>query len=72
MSQDLKILKFGWDACVVVESTYGQIKEKYSSRLRDGGAFGCGNTPEEAVKSLISNMRKQATLIEEALKKGFD
>lgn len=58
------ILKYGYDSCVIIEDTHGEMDHKYLSRLRDGGALGSGNTPSEAIQSLIRDLRKTADDIE--------
>ncbi|RTK96155.1 MAG: hypothetical protein EKK64_04960 [Neisseriaceae bacterium] len=65
-------LKFGHDDLIWVEETYGQVDEKYKAIRRDYGYCGYGNTPEDAVKSLIRYMQNDIKKIEEALLKGFE
>lgn len=60
------ILKYDYDACVIVEETHGEMDHKYRSKLRDGGAFGSGNTPSEAIESLVMDLRRTAEKIEKA------
>jgi len=66
------ILEYGYDSVVIVEHTHGTMDHEYRSRLRDGGGIGSGNSPQEAIQSLVNNMRREADEIEQALKLGFD
>lgn len=60
------IIKYGYDSVVIVEETHGTMDHQYRAKLRDGGGLGSGNTPFEAVMSLVSNMRREANDIEHA------
>lgn len=60
------IIQYGYDLVVIVEDTHGTMNHKYRAKLRDGGGLGSGHTPEEAVQSLVQNMRREADVIEQA------
>lgn len=60
-------LKYGHDSFVIVEDTGGAMDHPYRARLRDGDSCGSGNTVNEAIASLVANMRLKASQIEQAL-----
>lgn len=53
-----------WDDCVIVEQNDDGDHYKYKSSLRDGSAYGAGNTIKESILSLSSYLRKQADKID--------
>lgn len=60
------ILKYGYDSCVVIEETHGEMDHRYLARLRDGGGFGSGHTPAEAIQSLVLALHREAEAIQKA------
>ena len=62
--EELHILKFGYDNCVIIELTRGIMDAEYMAKIRDGVGLGAGNTVEEAIASVVASLRETADIIE--------